>query len=120
MKRLLVSLISALGTGAVAGDGPGQAQTLVSVRTDVNGASAEDVESKVTAPLEEVLFRLRSARLIQSRSSSGRSVIEFQVDQAQACEALTVLSLAIADVRETLLATTAVPVVTMNPDIRCK
>jgi multidrug efflux pump subunit AcrB len=120
MKRVAFLLISALLASALGGGCATQAMPVIAVTTDISGASAEIVESQVTLPLEQVLQRVPGARLVRSQSRSGRSVIEFQVERALACEAVSRLELALAGIRTTLPATLAAPAMSVRPAFECR
>lgn len=120
MKRVLLALLLALATNASAGDTTPKTRTVVSVSMEVPGATSEAMEAKVTAPLEATLGRISGTRFLRSSSSPGRSVIEFEVQRAQACEASSRLTLALDDIRKNAFpGKVAEQRITARPDIGC-
>lgn len=120
MRQLLLALMLALATNALAGDATPKARTVVSVSMQVPGATSEAVEAKVTAPLEAAIGRISGTRLLRSSSSLGRSVVEFEVQRAHACEASSTLTLALDDIRKNAFpGKIAEERISARPDLSC-
>jgi multidrug efflux pump len=119
MKRLLPAYIAVLCANAFAQVVSSHTSAVISVRTAVIGASAEVVEAEVTVPLEKALLHLRGTKPLRSQSRSELSLIEFEVENTRACEALANTVAAIAHVRRALPATIQEPLVAVSPQIAC-